>query len=82
MATAITRKTENIVNHCLTMASDIVKMPFNQLWINYDNEADVLYLSFRKPQKANETIETEDDILIRKEGKNIVGITILNASKR
>ncbi|MBI5971024.1 MAG: DUF2283 domain-containing protein [Deltaproteobacteria bacterium] len=51
------------------------------MWVDYDKEADVLYLSFRKPQRAKKTVET-DDILIRKDGKKIVGITILNASTR
>jgi hypothetical protein len=44
--------------------------------------ADVLYMSFRKPQRATATIETDDDILIRKDGKDIVGLTILNTSSR
>jgi uncharacterized protein YuzE len=52
------------------------------MWIDYDREADVLYLSFRKPQRATKTIETDDDILIRKDDDKIVGITILNASSR
>jgi uncharacterized protein YuzE len=52
------------------------------LWIDYDREADVLYLNFRKPQRATKTIETDDDILIRKDDDKIVGITILNASSR
>ena len=45
-------------------------------------EADVLYMSFRKPQRATTTIETDDDILIREDGNSIVGLTILNASTR
>jgi uncharacterized protein YuzE len=64
------------------MATNIVKLPVEQVWIDYDREADVLYLSFRRPQSAKQTIETDDDILIRKDGKQIVGITILNASTR
>jgi uncharacterized protein YuzE len=52
------------------------------MWIDYDKEADVLYLSFRKPQRATKTIETDDDILIRKDRDKIVGITILHASTR
>ena len=54
----------------------------SKVWIDYDREADVLYLSFRKPQRATKTIETEDDLLIRKDGNKIVGITILNANTR
>jgi len=60
----------------------MVKLPVQHLWLDYDKEADVLYMSFRKPQRATETVELEDDILIRKDGKEIVGLTILNASRR
>lgn len=73
---------EDFVKRCMTMVSDFVKLPVERLWIDYDKEADVLYLSFRKPQRAKKTIETDDDILIRKDGENIVGITILDASTR
>jgi uncharacterized protein YuzE len=52
------------------------------VWFDYDKEADVLYMSFRKPQRATETVELEDDILVRKDGREIVGLTILNASSR
>ncbi len=80
MATKI--KTEAFIRSCIAIASDIVKLPFEHMWIDYDKEADVLYLSFRKPQRATKTIETDDDILIRKDNDMIVGITILNASSR
>lgn len=79
MATRL--KTETFIKNCLAIASDIVKLPFEHLWIDYDREADVLYLSFRRPQRATKTIET-DDILIRKDDNKIVGITILNASSK
>ena len=62
------------------MTSGIIKLPAEHMWVNYDKEADVLYFSFRKPQRAKKTVETNDDILVRKDGKKIVGITILNAS--
>jgi len=65
-----TLKKEDFVKTCLALASDIVKLPLDHMWIDYDKEADVLYWSFRKPQRATKTIET-DDILIRKEGHKI-----------
>ena len=80
MATRLKR--EDLIKNCLSLATDIVKLPLEHMWIDYDKEADVLYLSFRKPQRATKTIETDEDILIRKEGSKIVGITILNASSR
>jgi uncharacterized protein YuzE len=74
-------KTEDLIQNCLALTTNLVKLSFNHLWIDYDREADVLYLSFRKPQEATQTIEM-NDILIRKDGNQVVGITILNASQR
>jgi uncharacterized protein YuzE len=42
----------------------------------------VLYISFKRPQKATDTEMTKDGILIRYKDDEIVGITILEASKR
>jgi uncharacterized protein YuzE len=39
-----------------------------------------MYMSFRKPQRATETVEVDEDILVRKDGRKIVGVTIVNAS--
>ncbi|MBI5408754.1 MAG: DUF2283 domain-containing protein [Nitrospirae bacterium] len=75
-------KESKIIRTCLDISSDILKLPVEHIWFDYDKEADVLYLSFRKPQRAKKTVETDDDILIRKDGNKIVGITILNASLR
>jgi uncharacterized protein YuzE len=80
--TTIKHKGEDFIKHCLTIASDIISLPIERMWIDYDREADVLYLSFRKPQRATETIETDDDILIRRDGKEIVGLTVLHVSTR
>ena len=80
MATKI--KSGEIIKTCLGLSTDIIKLPTEHIWVDYDKEADVLYLSFRKPQRAKKTLEIDNDILIRKDGEKIVGITILNASTR
>jgi len=49
-------------------------------FIDYDREADVLYISFEKPQRATDSI-LKDDVLIRKRNGKIIGLTILNVSK-
>jgi len=82
MATVTTKKTTNFISNCVAVASDMLKLSTQHVWLDYDKEADVLYMSFRKPQRATTTIETDNDILIRKDGKNIVGLTILNASSK
>jgi len=82
MATVTTKKTTNFISNCVAVASDMLKLSTQHVWLDYDKEADVLYMSFRKPQRATTTIETDEDILIRKDGKSIVGLTILNASSK
>lgn len=52
------------------------------VWSSYDNEADVLYLHFKKPNHADNSEMTEDEIIIRFEKEEIIGLTILNASQR
>ena len=52
------------------------------IWIDYDKAADVLHVSFRRPQRAEKTVEKDDDLLIRMDGDEIVGITIMDASSR
>jgi uncharacterized protein YuzE len=50
--------------------------------VDYDPKGDVLYISFGEPQEADDSDITEEGVIIRlKEGK-IIGLTILNASKR
>ena len=80
MATELIKN--EMIQTCLGLSSDLIKLPTEHIWVDYDKEADVLYLSFRKPQRAKNTVEMDNDVLIRTDGDNIVGITILNASTR
>lgn len=82
MATITKEKTTDFITNCITMATDMLKLSTQHIWLDYDKEADVLYMSFRKPQRATKTIEVNEDILIRKDGNDIVGLTILNASSK
>jgi uncharacterized protein YuzE len=81
MATKL-RDDDLLLNCMELMHKAIGKIPLGHLWIDYDEGADVLYVSFRKPQRATKTIETDDDMLIRKDGRQVVGLTILHASTR
>jgi uncharacterized protein YuzE len=56
--------------------------PQKYLWSSYDVEADVLYINFRKPSRATDSELTDEDVIIRYDGNEIVGLTILHASKR
>ena len=60
----------------------LLRFPMERFWVDYDREADVLYISFRRPQKATDTRTTDEGILLRYHGKELVGITVLEASTR
>lgn len=60
----------------------LTRFPSQRFWVNYDEDADVLYVSFSHPQKATDSEMTEDGILLRYRGDELVGITILNVSDR
>lgn len=79
MATAEIDKTLKEVNQ---LVSHFIKMPESKMLIDYDKEADVLYISFRRPQHATDSEMLENGILLRYKGEELVGITVLNASKR
>jgi uncharacterized protein YuzE len=52
------------------------------LWMSYDAEADVLYVNFKKPSEATDSELTDDDVIIRYAGEEVIGCTILHASQR
>ena len=56
--------------------------PKQYLWSSYDTEADVLYVNFKKPSHADDSELTDDDVIIRYEQGEVIGLTILNASQR
>jgi len=56
--------------------------PHGLLWSTYDAEADTLYVNFRKPSSETDSELTEDDVIVRYDGDEVVGLTILHASTR
>ncbi len=65
-----------------TVIGPLLALPAHPVWVDYDESADVLYLSFRKPQQANDSIMQETDMIYHYHDQDIVGITILNASAK
>ena len=70
------------INKVLSIVQSLIEIPYKNIWYSYDKEADVLYLNFKKPSHADDSEMTDDDVIIRYEKDEIIGITILNASKR
>ena len=70
------------IERMLTLVPQLLEIPHRRIWTTYDEQADVLYVNFKKPSHADDSELTDDDIIVRYEAGQIVGITILNASKR
>jgi uncharacterized protein YuzE len=73
---------KSLLSEVFEATPHLLKFQKNKLWIDYDEEADVLYLSFQRPQKATESEMRDDGVLLRYKRDKLVGITILEASKR
>ena len=52
------------------------------VWMSYDAGADTLYVNYKKPSHATDSELTDDDVIVRYEGEEVVGYTILHASQR
>jgi uncharacterized protein YuzE len=74
--------TMNNLQSYLKFLPTVKTAPQKSLWLTYDQEADVMYINFQKPSVATDSELTEDDIIIRYEGENIIGFTVLHASQR
>lgn len=71
-------KTKIAHEDILRAAVDMLKLPSKKVWADYDDKADVLYISFRKPQNASDSV-MEDDLIYHYDGDELVGITVTNA---
>ena len=62
----------------LSLVPPALNLKSRQLWLDYDEEADVLYISLRKPQRATDSA-MEGHLLYHYCGKELVGVTVLHA---
>ena len=73
--------TANVLDY-LNLVPALLRAPHRTVWSSYDADADVLYLSFKKPAAATDSELTDDDVIVRYEGDEVIGLTILHASTR
>ncbi|MBK6536210.1 MAG: DUF2283 domain-containing protein [Ignavibacteria bacterium] len=57
-------------------------MEHKNIWSSYDEDADVLYIDFKKPSHSDDSELTDDDVIIRYEKGEIIGLTILHVKSR
>ncbi len=70
------------IKDVLALVPELLKVRSSRIWTSYDKDADVLYINFKKPSHADDSEITDDNIIVRYEEGEIVGITVLDASKR
>lgn len=81
------RRAENMaaaeVDRVLELVPHLLDIPHKKVWVDYDEEADVLYVNFKKPEPepADDSELTDDDVIIRYEKGSVVGMTFLHAKK-
>ncbi|MEK7270541.1 MAG: DUF2283 domain-containing protein [Planctomycetota bacterium] len=66
----------------LKLVPAVRESPRGYLWSTYDQEADTLYVNFKKPSHATDSELTDDDVIVRYDGDEVVGLTFLHVSKR
>lgn len=57
-------------------------MDTKKLWIDDDEEADVLYISFQRAQQATDSEMLDNGIILRDRKEKLVGVAVLDASTR
>lgn len=75
---------KRIINSTKKAVNDLTNLALigsTKLWVDYDKKADVLYVNFGKPQKADDAKESEEGIIQRKRNNKLIGVTVLNASR-
>lgn len=70
------------LNEYLSLVPAVQYSSAGRLWSSYDEEGDVLYIHFQESGQVTDSELTDDDIILRYDGDEVVGITILHASQR
>ena len=62
--------------------AEVLRIPkARRLDIDYDEKADVLYISFGKPKAADDGI-LDNDAILRYKKKQLIGITVMDFKER
>jgi len=70
-----------ILEEVYELVPHIIRLPETKMWVDYDREADVLYISFKRPQQATDSEMLDNGVLLRYRGDELIGVTVLEASK-
>ena len=60
----------------------VLQAPHRSMQCTYDEPADVIYMNFEPGAEATDSELGPDDIIVRYRGEEIIGLTMLHASRR
>lgn len=73
---------EKSMGHLLKAVPYLVNLPKTHMRLDYDEEVDVLYVHFDEPPCSTNSEIHDNGVIFDYAGDLLVGITILEASKR
>src|SRR5713101_8764751 len=68
---------EKSLGHLLKAVSHLVQLPRHQMWLDYDEEADVLYVHFVDEADSTHSEMREKGVILDYKDNHLVGVTIL-----
>ena len=74
-------KEQTDFNEVLEIVSHQIQLPEGPRWINYDKEADTLYVRFTEKPCSDHSELTDEGLIVDYKGRDIVGLTIVGASE-
>jgi len=73
---------EKSIKDLLKAVSHLVRVPKRHMLLDYDAEADVVYLHFEEKPSSTHSEMQNDGIILDYRGSCLVGLTILEATRR
>ena len=80
MATELLER--NNIEYLFKATANFIKLPKTKMWLDYDAEADVLYLHFEEKPLSTHSEMRDDGIILDYDDDRLVGMTVLEASSR
>ncbi|MBI1928683.1 DUF2283 domain-containing protein [Candidatus Poribacteria bacterium] len=69
-----------MVGEVRQLVPHLLQLPTKRLYTTYDEEVDVLYISFEKPPRATHSEMRDDGVLLNFRNQELIGITLFDAS--
>jgi len=70
------------LSNLLKAVANFVKLPAKKMWLDYDDEVDVLYVHFEEKPASTHSEMTNEGIILDYREDTLVGLTVLDASQR